>query len=141
MIALASGRLREQARESIIAGRDERQVAAVVREHRRLLQPRLRVSLANAIEDLVQLAERWHSLLRPYRPVSDPRLVRAQSCELRTVAQLPRARPASAVAVALVERLLTSGGSPLYGDDLASLQAELARILRHLQAERPEPPS
>jgi hypothetical protein len=141
MIAFASGRLREAARESIIAGRDERQLAAVAREHRRLLQPRLRASLARALEEQVRLAERWHSLLRPYRPVFDPRLVRATSRDLLTVAQLLRSRPASTVAVALVERLLTAGGSPLYGDDLPALQAELARILRHLEADHPAAPS
>lgn len=140
-IALASSRVRERAQAAIIAGRDQDQIPAIARERERLLRPRLRRSQAAALEDLVRVAQRWHTLLRPYRPVFDPRVVRATADELLTIARLLRSWPVSAAAVALVERLLTSGGSPLYGDDPAELRDELTRILRHLQTDVSGPPS
>jgi hypothetical protein len=132
-LALARARLRERARESIIAGTDDLRVPAVARERLRLVRPRTRRSRAASLEDLVEVAERWQSLLRPYRPVFDPRLPRATAAELRTIARLLRAPQASAASVALTEKLLTSGSSPLYGDDVARLRAELDRILRRLE--------
>lgn len=140
-IMLASSRLREQARESIISGGADFRLPALAREHERLLRPRLRRSLAGALEDLVQVAEHWHSVLRQYRPVFDPRLVRATAPELQTIARLLRSRPARAAAVARLERLLTSGASPLYGHDPAELRVELAHILRDLETDASEPPS
>jgi hypothetical protein len=134
-IMLASSRLRERARESIISGRADFRLSAVARERARLLRPRLRRSLAGALEDLVQVAQRWHSVLRQYRPVFDPRLVRATAPELQTIARLLRSRSARAAAVARVERLLTSGASPLYGHDPAELRVELAHILRDLETD------
>ncbi len=137
----ASSRIRERARESIISGGADLRLSAVARERERLLRPRLRRSLAGAMEDLVEVSERWHSVLRQYRPVFDPRLVRATATELRTIARLLRSRPARAAAVARVERLLTSGASPLYGHDPAELRVELAHILRDLETAAAEPSS
>jgi hypothetical protein len=140
-IMLASSRLRERARESIISGGADFRMPVLARERERLLRPRLRRSLAGALEDLVQVAERWHSVLRQYRPVFNPRLVRATAPELRTIARLLRSCPARAAAVARVERLLTSGASPLYGHDPIELRVELAHILRDLEIDAAELPS
>jgi len=58
----------------------------------------------------VQTAERWPTLLPTARPVFDPRQIRTAAPELRAIASLLRSSPVDARGVALVERLLTSGG-------------------------------
>ena len=48
--------------------------------------------------------------------------------EVRRLAEQLRGEPSGARAVALVERLLTSGMSPLYGRDAEVLREELRRL-------------
>jgi hypothetical protein len=136
--ALLAQLQRERARELIIAGRGGLPLPALAREQRRLQRPRLRASLADALEDCVRAAERWPTLVPTARPVFDPRLVRAAASELRAIAALLRASTVSARAVARVERLLTSGASPLYGREPEALRHELMRI--HAELDRADPP-
>lgn len=121
----------ERARELIIAGRGGLPLSALERERQRLQRPRRRAGLANGLEDLVRAAERWSRIVPTARPVFDPRQVRTAAPELRAIASLLRASTVDARAVALVERLLTSGASPLYGRE----PAELHRALEHIRAE------
>lgn len=140
-IVVTSRRLRECARDAIIAGRSDLRIPVIARERGRLLHPRLRCSLAGRLEALVQVANRWYSL-HPYsRPVIDPRVIRAAAPELKAVAVQLRSTTRGAAGVAQVERLLTMGDSPLYGDDVARLRIEVAEIRRALESGEDRPPS
>jgi hypothetical protein len=119
---------RERARELIIAGHGGLPLPALAREVRRLQRPRHVAGLADALEDLVRAAERWPSIVPTARPVFDPCLVCAAAAELRALAARLRASTDAACAVARVERLLTSGESPLYGREPEALRHELWRI-------------
>jgi hypothetical protein len=131
-LALAGGigllvlRQRVCARELIIEGREDLPIAAVARERDRLLGGRRR--LAHAIDRLLHTADHWSTLLRTSRPVFNVSHVRAVATELGEIAALLRADSGGAGGVALVERLLTDGASPLYGEALDVLQEELQRI-------------
>jgi hypothetical protein len=132
-LALQAGLQRERARELIIAGRSGLSLPAVERELRRLQRPRRRAGLADALEELVRAAERWPRLIPTCRPVFDPGLVRAAAPQLRAIAAGLRTGTATACAVARVERLLTSGASPLYGREPDALGHELMRIHTELE--------
>lgn len=102
------------------------------REVQRLTRPRHSRGLSRALDDLVQTAERWPRLTTS-RPVFDPRIARAAATELRGIAASLRSGEVSVRALARVERLLTSGGSPLYGTDADELNHELLLIRLELQ--------
>ncbi len=133
-LALLAQVQRERASELIIAGRGGLPLTALERELRRLQRPRRRAGLADALEELVRAAERWPRIVPPARPVFDPRLVRAAAVELRAIAARLRAGTDAVSAVARVERLLTSGASPLYGREQEALRHELLRI--HVELDR-----
>jgi hypothetical protein len=136
-LALLAQLQRERARELVIAGRIGLPLPALERELRRLQRPRRRAGLADALEDLVRAAERWPRLVPNARPVFDPRQVRAAAAELRAIAARLRASTVAVHAVARVERLLTSGASPLYGREPEALRHELTRI--HAELDRADP--
>ena len=123
---------RERAREVIIDGRDGLPLPALERERRRLQQRRRVNGLADALEGLVRAAEQWPTLVPTARPVFDPRQVRAASADLLAIGARLRAGRVTVRAVARVERLLTSGASPLYGRDPEALGDELRRIAAEL---------
>jgi hypothetical protein len=83
---------RERARELIIEGRISLPLPVLERERRRLQAARRAAALADALEDLLQEAERWRPVLPGLRPIVDPRQVRAAAAELRAIAA--RRRPA-----------------------------------------------
>lgn len=136
-LALLARLQRERARELIIAGRVGLPLPALERERRRLQRPRRRAGLADALEELVQAAERWPTLVPTARPVFDPRQVRAAAAELGAIAARLRASTVAVGAVARVERLLTSSASPLYGREPEELRHELMRI--HTELDRADP--
>jgi hypothetical protein len=136
-LALLAGLQRERARELIIAGGGGLPLPALERERRRLESPRRRAGLAEALEELVRAAERWPKIVPTARPVFDPRLVRAAAAELRAIAARLRASTVAVCAVARVERLLTSGASPLYGREPDELRHELMRINAELDRADP----
>jgi hypothetical protein len=125
---------RERARELIIAGRSDLPLPVLRREHRRLQRPRQCRGLAHALEDLLRAAERWPTLVPTCRPVFDPRQVRAAAPQLRAIAARLRTSTVPVRALARVERLLTSGASPLYGRRPEELRSELKRIEAELDA-------
>jgi hypothetical protein len=128
---------RERTMELIIAGRGGLPLPALEREWRRLQRSRRRAGLADALEDLVRAAERWPRIIPTARPVFDPCQVRAAAAELRAIASRLRASTVTVCAVARVERLLTSGASPLYGREPEALRQELMRI--HAELDRADP--
>jgi len=136
-LALLAQLQRERARELIIAERDGLPLPALQREVRRLQRPRARAGLADALEDLVRAAERWARIVPTARPVFDPCQVREAAPELRAIAARLRASTVAVRAVARVERLLTSGASPLYGPEPEALRHELMRI--HAELDRSDP--
>jgi hypothetical protein len=131
-IASAGSSLREQARDLIIEGRDDIDLPVFARERQRLVDPRRRARLAKALENLVQTAEHWPAIFPAARPVFDPNAVRAVASELRAIAGLLVASRQDARGVALVERLLTSGASPLYARKPEDLRSTLETILNAL---------
>jgi len=137
-LALLTQVQRERARELIIAGRIGLPLPTLERERRRLQRPRTRAGLADALEELVRAAERWPTLVPTARPVFDPRQVRGAAAELRATAARLRASTVAVRPVARVERLLTSGASPLYGREPEALRHELMRI--HAELDRADPP-
>ena len=131
-IASASASLRERARDLIIEGRDEIDLPVFARERQRLRDPRRRARLAKALEDLVQTAERWPTIFPAARPVFDPTEVIAVAVELRVIARLLVASTRDARGAALIERLLTSGTSPLYARNRDELTSTIESILHAL---------
>jgi hypothetical protein len=111
------------------------------REWQRLQRPRHVRGLAGALDDLVRAAERWPTLVPTARPVFDPRQVRATAVELHGIAARLRAGRVAVPTVARVERLLTSGASPLYGREREALRHELMRIDADLDREHPTGPA
>jgi hypothetical protein len=101
------------------------------------LRPRRRQAVADGLEDLVRCARRRH---RPSTTplVYDAFLVRQFASELFTVADDLRAATVEVSGVARVQRLLTSGSSPLYGTASDELSAELARIRADLGCDERE---
>jgi hypothetical protein len=133
-LALHAQLQRDRARELIIAGRSDLPLPTLRRERRRLQRPRQRRSLAHALDDLARAAERWPTFVPTYRPLFDPRHVRAATPQLRAIATRLRANTVTVRALARVERLLTSGASPLYSRELDELRHELKRIEAELDA-------
>jgi hypothetical protein len=131
VVALA----RERARDLIVEGREH--LPLLSRQRRRLLDRRYREGLARAFEGVVAAAERWPRILRNSRPLFNVRLVREVAPELQEIAALLRLVTSSARGVALSERLLTSGASPLYGMEIDDLRSELRRIREALRSNAP----
>jgi len=132
-IAAARSSLRERARDLIIEGRDQIDLPVFAHERQRLRDPRRRARLAKALEDLVQTAERWPTIFPAARPVFDPTEVLAVAMELRVIARLLVASTQDARGAALIERLLTSGTSPLYARNRDELTSTLESILHALE--------
>jgi hypothetical protein len=123
---------RALALELIIDGRGDLPFCAVARERQRLTSPCTQASLVRALEGLIRTAATWPRIYPSARPVFDVRQVRAATPQLKDLADLLSAQPAQPRAVALIERLLTSGASPLYGQQPDELRGELERIHREL---------
>jgi hypothetical protein len=114
----------DRCRELIIAGGERLALPSVGRLRASLLEGGTREQLASSIEELVRRAT--NPPPGEPRPLADARVIRATAPELRGVAALLRENP-SAQGVALVEWLLTSAATPLYGADVDALQRELGR--------------
>lgn len=135
---LAALRLRrgELCLELIVAGRATLPLACIGRVRGRLLDPNTREQLAKSLDEVVELA----ALRRPRpgapRPLCDVRVIRAVAPELSQIASLLRGAQPSVRGVALVEWLLSSAGTPLYGASAEALRQELGRA-RYLLTVRP----
>jgi hypothetical protein len=118
---------RELCLELVIAGRERLPVAAVARERQRLDDPGLQAQLATSLEELADIAVQQHRPWERQRPIYHPRVLAAVEPELRDVAARLRAGGVDLRGVALLDRLVTSGFSPLYGEETGPLRDELGR--------------
>jgi hypothetical protein len=123
-------------RELVIHEPPTRGVATVERECRRLSDSRHRARLSSSLERLAETAERPSPRVPGSRPYFSLRVVRPIVPELRELAELIRNETSAVAGVALVERLLTSPASPLYGTDAHTLREQLARARYRLLADR-----
>jgi hypothetical protein len=112
--------------ELIADGNTGLPLPCIERLGRRLLDGRTLERLASSIDEMVQSAVRPGELPAAPRPLADPRVIRAAAPELRQVASLLRGGPAVR-GVALVEWLLTSPATPLYGTEVEPLRQQLRR--------------
>ena len=122
---LLTQRRRDMCVDLIAQGREDLPLAAVERERRRLASPRYRARLARTIEELARPLA-----LHPVdaRPPLDPRALEPARPQLQELAQtLPR-HDVSIRGVALLELLITSPMSPLYGAEPDRLKRELGRV-------------
>jgi hypothetical protein len=131
---------RELCLDLVIDGREQLPLAAVARERLRLASSRHQAQLALRFENLADIAAR-----KPYqgerrRPIYSWRVLAATEPQLRGVAARLRTGRGELRGVALLDRLITSGASPLYGQQVGPLREELARgsYLLAPQSEREE---
>ena len=118
---------RERAGDLIIQGRADLPLDDVRRERRRLLDRGHCDDLADWVDRTWTVAER--SLRSPQPPpFSSGRVIVAVRPELAEIAARLREDAPGVRGVALVERLLSEGGSPLHGGSVSALRQELRRI-------------
>lgn len=113
--------------ELIIGGVSRLPLGAVEREWRRLEDPRHLARLARSLRDVVDLAGRPLARIPSSRPLFDVRVVRLVRPQLLELAGLLATNAPPLPGVALVQRLMTSAVSPLYGADVEPLRQELRR--------------
>jgi hypothetical protein len=122
-------RRRFAARQLVLDGRESLPLAPVQRERRRLLEARTRHYVARSFERVLQHVTRRPAPIPPsVRPLFDVGTVASVTEDLREIVRLLHGGVAHARGVALAERLLTEGVSPLYGYDAVALRDELRRV-------------
>lgn len=122
-------RRRFAARQLVLDGRESLPLAPVQRERRRLLEARTRHYVARSFERVLQHVTRRPAPIPPsVRPLFDVGTVSSVTEDLREIVKLLQSGVAHARGVALAERLLTEGVSPLYGYDAIALRDELRRV-------------
>jgi hypothetical protein len=125
--AVLHAQRRDLCLDLIVQGNESLPVAAVAAERARLLAPRHQEQLARTLERIVR-PEPVYSVLVTARPVVHARVVNELAPDLDELMQLLRGQQLSARGAALVERLISSPMSPLYGRDPDELAHELGRI-------------
>ena len=127
--AVLHGRERAHALQLIAEGRERLPLPAVERERRRLLDAAVRRHLATSLLAMVgPAAERAAGTTPGAPPLFDVTMLREVAPDIRRLAALLQDEPSGARGVALVERMLTRGLSPLYGRDAQVLREELHRL-------------
>jgi hypothetical protein len=127
--------VRDACLDLLIEGRGDVDVGVLERERCRLAERRHRAMLARSITGLVEAAERPPARPRA-RPLFSARVVRSVGPELRAIAEQLLAAAPAVQGVALMERLLHSGVSPLYGSEVEPLRRELGRARYLLEEPR-----
>jgi hypothetical protein len=125
-VALLRYSRRDLCLELIVDGGERLLLRCVERRRRDLLDRRALERLASSIDDLIRAATQRWSWPELVQPLADRRVTRVVAGDLREVASLLRGDPA-VQGIALVERLLTSPATPLYGSEVEPLRAELRR--------------
>jgi hypothetical protein len=122
-------RRRFAARQLVLDGRESLPLGPVQRERRRLLEARTRHYVARSFERVLQHVTRRPAPVPPsVRPLFDVGTVASVAEDLREIVKLLHTGVPHARGVALAERLLTEGVSPLYGYDAIALRDELRRV-------------
>jgi hypothetical protein len=133
LLAALKQRLHDRVRDLIAEGREALPIATVQRQRRRLLTRKRRTGLARSFDTMVRYATNPPRIItRGARPLFDVRMIASVAPDLRAVIGLLQTGPARARGVALTERLITDGHSPLYGREAGLLREELRRIRRAL---------
>jgi hypothetical protein len=123
----------------IIEGRGDIPLAPVARHLTRLRDRDHRYALARSVAQTRSTAMRHPELVAA--PIFRVSVVAAVADDLAKIAELVVRPEADVRGVALVERLLSDGSSPLYGDDVDALRGELHRIHFALLHDTPDAPS
>lgn len=131
-LALLVGTRGACAREVIIEGRADVPLAVVRRERDRLLDSAHRSALAEHLEAIRGEARCPCGRLPQAHPVFRRRVIAEVEPELAAVAQRLRAEPAGVRGIAMAQRLVSDGCSPLYGASAGELRQELHRIIFRL---------
>jgi hypothetical protein len=118
----------ELCRDLVIGGREKLPLAALGCELRRLRDPRRRAWLARAVEELADSADQRRREIGLGPPLCNRRVLAGVQPQLRDLARLLQAGGGGVRGVALLDRLITSGTSPLYGRRVEPLRDELGRI-------------
>jgi hypothetical protein len=122
-------RRRFAARQLVLDGRESLPLGPVERERRRLLEARTRHYVARSFERVLQhVTRRPAPIPASVQPLFDVGTVASVTEDLREIVKLLHSGVAHARGVALAERLLTEGVSPLYGYDAIALRDELRRV-------------
>lgn len=118
---------RERACDLIVQGRADLPLDAVRRQRRRLLDRGHCDDLADWVDRTWMIAERSS---RPHQPPPffNGRVILAVRPGLMEISARLREDNPGVRGVALVERLLSEGGSPLHGGSVSALRQELRRI-------------
>jgi hypothetical protein len=128
-LALLAGHRTACARQVIIDDGADVAVAVVQRERDRLLDPGHRAVLARHVEAMREEGQRPGGRLPMAHPVFSRRVIAAVDPELAAVARRLRAEAVGVRGIAMAERLLTDGCSPLYGTSAGELREELRRTM------------
>jgi hypothetical protein len=128
-LALLASRRVHCARDLIIHGRTDLPLHTVQRERGRLLDPARRAVFADQLDAIRQAAQRPVPRLRAARPMFNLRVVTAVDPELAVVARRLRSETPGVRGIAMAQRLLSDGCSPLYGASTGALREELRRII------------
>src|SRR5262249_9647312 len=122
-------RRRRAARDIVLEGRETLPVPVVQRERRRLLDQSTRGYVARSLERVLQHVTRRPTPVPPsVPPLFDVGTVATVVDDLQAIIALLRSDHPQARGVALAERLLTEGFSPLYGENAIALRDELRRV-------------
>jgi hypothetical protein len=126
--------------ELIIEGGASLPLPCIERVGRRLVDRRTLEQLARSVQEMVETAARPQARPGAPQPLADVRVIRAVASELREVAGLLRGGRPAVEGVALVEWLITSPATPLYGTEVELLRQELRRarylLTAHATSER-----
>jgi hypothetical protein len=125
---------RRLAQELIVAGRSSLPLAVVAWERSRLIDSTYRYRLAGTIDRIVTTTEHPRWLVRGSRPLFRVDIVAAVAPELTELGTALRNLDCEAAGVAMTQRLLCDGDSPLYGDDIFRLRETVRRIHSHLSS-------
>jgi hypothetical protein len=133
LVAILRARRREFALALILEGHERLPVQAVAAERARLLAADHRRMLARSLELLRAAASERHDWLRSGTLPYSARTITAAAPAMREVEALLRSERPGTRGVALAQRLLVDGRSPLHGSDAHALREELRRIAVLLQ--------
>jgi hypothetical protein len=126
-LAVLRSRRRDVCRELIIRGGEWLPLAAVQAESRRLRSSRHQARLSRAVDEIADLADRRLFQSPTAAVVCHVSVLERFVPELREIAFLLLAGGGAVRGVALVERLLLFGDSPIYGTEVETLRRELSR--------------
>ncbi len=127
-------RVRDEVIRLIADGREELPISVVQRQRERLLRRRTKQVLARTLETMLRQALSPPRIMtRGSRPLFSVRVIVSVAPELRAVISLLQPENASARGVALIERLIAYGDSPLYAREASVLRDELRRIQSALE--------